>query len=100
MASINKIMQGEPTARDYYGAAIYFRESGRDLQKAKEWISTAIDMDGGKYWMYRQQALILAELNEKEAAILASKNSLELAKKAGNKDYIRLNNKSIAEWSK
>ena len=69
-------------------------------QKAKEWISTAIDMDGGKYWMYRQQALILAELNEKEAAIQASKNSLELAKKAGNKDYIRLNNKSISEWSK
>ena len=100
MASINKIMQGEPTARDYYGAAIYYRESGRDLQKAKKWISTAIDMDGGKYWMYRQQALILAELNEKEAAILASKNSLKLAEKEGNKDYIRLNKKSIAEWSK
>ena len=57
-------------------------------------------MDEGKYWMYRQQALILAELNEKEAAIQASKNSLKLAEKAGNKDYIRLNNKSIAEWSK
>ncbi len=99
MASINMVMRGKPTARDYYAAAIYFRESGRDLQKAKKWISTAIDMDGGKYWMYRQQALILAELNEKEAAILASKNSLKLAEKAGNKDYIRLNNKSIVEWS-
>ena len=100
MASISRIMQGEPTARDYYGAAIYFRESGRDLQKAKKWISTAIDMDGGKYWMYRQQALILVELNEKDAAILASKNSLRLAKEAGNQDYVRLNNKSISKWSK
>ena len=39
-------------------------------------------------------------IDEKEAAILASKNSLKLAKEAGNQDYIRLNNISIAEWSK
>ena len=100
MSSINKTMRGKPSARDYYGAAIYFRENGRDLQKAKKWIAKAIEMDGGKYWMYRQQALILADLNEKEAAILASKNSLRLAKESGNQDYIRLNNKSIKEWTK
>ena len=100
IASINKTMRGKPTASDYYGAAIYFRETGRDLKKAKKWIANAIDMDGGKYWMYRQQALILAELNEMDAAILASKNSLKLAKESGNQDYVRLNNKSISEWSK
>ena len=60
----------------------------------------AIEIDGGKYWMFRQQALILARLDEKEDAILASKNSLKLAKEAGNQDYIRLNNISITEWSK
>ncbi len=75
-------------------------ESGKNLQKAKKWIAKAIEIDGGKYWMFRQQALILAKLDEKEAAILASKNSLKLAKEAGNQDYIRLNNISIAEWSK
>jgi len=100
MASINQTMEGNPTARDYYLAAVYFKESGKNLQKAKKWITKAIEIDGGKYWMFRQQALILAKLDEKEAAILASKNSLKLAKEAGNQDYIRLNNISIAEWSK
>jgi len=83
-----------------YQAAVYYRESGRDLQKAKAWISKAIELDPDKYWMYRQQALILGELNEKDAAINAAKTSLELAIKAGNQDYVRLNEKSIAEWSK
>ena len=100
MASINQTMEGNPSARDYYLAAVYFKESGRNLQKAKRWIAKAIEIDGGKYWMFRQQALILAKLDEKEDAIIASKNSLELAKQAGNQDYIRLNNISIAEWSK
>ena len=53
-----------------------------------------------KYFVYRQQALILAALNDKKGAIVASKKSLELAKKEGNQDYIRLNTKAIKEWSK
>ena len=100
MASIEKTMQGEPKAQDYYSAAIYYRETGRDLKKAKDWISKAIEMDSGKYWMYRQQALILHALNENEAAIAASQTSLKLAIEAGNKDYVRLNEKAIEEWSK
>ncbi|MDA0794510.1 MAG: DUF2911 domain-containing protein [Bacteroidetes bacterium] len=100
MASIEKTMQGEPKAQDYYSAAIYYRETGRDLKKAKDWISKAIEMDSGKYWMYRQQALILHSLNENEAAIAASQTSLKLAIVAGNQDYVRLNEKAIEEWSK
>ena len=100
MASIEKTMNASPKAGDMYQAAVYYRESGRDLQKAKAWISKAIELDPDKYWMYRQQALILGELNEKDAAINAAKTSLELAIKAGNQDYVRLNKKSIAEWSK
>lgn len=100
MASIEKTMKGEPKSRDYYNAATYFRETGRNLKNAKKWIAKAIEMDDGKYWMYRQQALILNDLNEKEAAITASKTSLELAIVAGNQDYVRMNKKAIEEWSK
>ena len=50
--------------------------------------------------MYRQQSLILAELNDKEGAINAAKESLKLAKEAGNQDYVRLNTNAIEEWSK
>lgn len=65
MASIKETMKGTPKAGDLYQAAVYYRESGRDLQTAKKWIGKAIEMDPGKYWIYRQQALILADLNEK-----------------------------------
>ena len=99
MASIDKTMKGEPKSRDYYNAAIYYREAGKDLNKAKQWIAKAIEMDDGKYWMYRQQALILKALNETDAAIKASKTSLKLATEAGKQDYVRLNTKAIAEWS-
>jgi hypothetical protein len=50
--------------------------------------------------MYRQYALILAKRNDKKAALKAVKTSLELAEKAGNKDYVIMNKTSIAEWSK
>ncbi|MDG1191852.1 MAG: DUF2911 domain-containing protein [Flavobacteriaceae bacterium] len=100
MASIKETMKGTPKAGDLYQAAVYYRESGRDLQTAKKWIGKAIEMDPGKYWMFRQQAFILADLNEKEAAIKAAQSSLELAEKAGNQDYVRLNTKAIEEWSK
>ena len=100
MASIEKTMKGEPKAGDYYSAAVYYRETNRDLNKAKKWIAKAIEMNDGKYWMYRQQALILIALNEKEAAIAASKTSLELATEAGNQDYVRMNKNAIEEWSK
>ena len=99
MASIKKTMNGSPKAGDLYQAAVYYRESGRALQTAKKWIAKAIEMDPGKYWMYRQQSLILADLDEKEAAIEAAKSSLELAEKAGNQDYVRLNTRAIEEWS-
>lgn len=100
MASIEEVMKKNPSWRDYYSAAIYFRESNRNLEKAKKWIAKAIQLDGGKYFVYRQQALILAALNDKKGAINASKKSLDLAKKDGNQDYIRLNEKAINEWSK
>ncbi|MFQ3341545.1 MAG: hypothetical protein ACI9TK_001209 [Flavobacteriaceae bacterium] len=100
MASIKETMKGTPKAGDYYSAAIYYKETGRNLKQSKSWIAKAISMDDGKYWMYRQQSLILAGLMEKNAAIEAAKISLKLAEEAGNNDYIRLNTKSIEEWSK
>ncbi len=57
-------------------------------------------MNDNTYWYFRQQALILAELDEMEAAIEAAKKSLVRAEKAGNLDYVKLNTDSIADWSK
>ena len=100
MNTIEKTLSKNPAPSDYYKAAVYFRESGKDLKKAKKWIAYAIKKDPGKFWMYRQQALILIGLGEKKGAIEASENSLKYAKKAGNQDYVRMNTKTIAELSR
>ena len=100
-ASIDEVLKNDPKHRDFYSAAVYFLQENQDLNKAKEWISKAIaENDQEAYWYFRQQSLILAGLNEYDEAIEAAKKSLELATKAGNKDYVRLNTISIEEWSK
>jgi tetratricopeptide (TPR) repeat protein len=101
LESIEKTLNGEPKSGDYYQAAVYYLEENKDFKKAQKWIEKALDMrEKPAYWMYRQYALILAKRNDKKAALKAVKTSLELAEKAGNKDYVIMNKASIAEWSK
>jgi len=101
LESIEKTLSDEPKAGDYYQAAVYYLEENKDLKKAQGWMEKALDMrEKPVYWMYRQYALILAKRNNKKAALKAVKTSLELAEKAGNKDYVIMNRASIAEWSK
>mgnify|MGYP002008427703 FL=1 len=101
LESIEKTLSDEPKAGDYYQAAVYYLEENKDLKKAQGWMEKALDMrEKPVYWMYRQYALILAKRNNKKAALKAVKTSLELAEKAGNKDYVIMNKASIAEWSK
>lgn len=101
LESIEKTLSDEPKAGDYYQAAVYYLEENKDLKKAQGWMEKALDMrEKPVYWMYRQYALILAKRNDKKAALKAVKTSLDLAEKAGNKDYVIMNKASIAEWSK
>ena len=97
-ASIERTLAG-PSARDYYSAATYYYESDKDLEQAYTWIKKANEMEPGKFWMVRRQALIESKLGKKDAAIATAKKSKELAQTAGNMDYVRANEKSIKEWS-
>ncbi|MCH2488882.1 MAG: DUF2911 domain-containing protein [Flavobacteriales bacterium] len=97
-ASINQVMNG-PSANDYYAAAVYYLEAGKDINKAKSWIDTAIELrEQPAFWYHRQQSLIYAKAGDKKGAVQAAQKSLELAKAAGNDDYIALNKKSLKEW--
>ncbi|RMA64581.1 DUF2911 domain-containing protein [Ulvibacter antarcticus] len=97
-SSIDKVMNG-PDAGDYYSAAVYYLESGKDINQAKTWIDKAISMsETPRFWQYRQQSLIYAKAGDKKAAIKAANKSMEMAKEAGNDDYVALNKKSIAVW--
>jgi len=97
-ASIDRTMAG-PSADDYYTAAVYYLEAGKDINQAKTWIDKSIEMNKDPmFWQLRQKSLIYAKSGDKKGAIEAAKKSLELAKAAGNKDYIALNEKSLKEW--
>jgi len=99
MASIEKVIAG-PSKGEYYSIASYYHSSGKDLDKALEYINIATDGDNKKFWQVRRKALILADMGKKKEAIAAAQMSLELAKKAENMDYVKMNEASIAEWSK
>jgi len=98
MASISRVMDG-PSAGDYYAAASYYHDAGKDLKQALKWIQIANDAQP-RYWTMRKESLILADLGMKKEAIKAAQTSLKMAKEAGNKDYVRMNEASIAEWKK
>ncbi len=98
MVSIERTMNG-PTANDYFAAASYYHDSGKDMDKAYEWISKAVDMGGeDAYWVLRRKSLIEAEMGKKQEAIATAKKSLAAAKKAGNPDYVKMNEDSLKEW--
>lgn len=95
--SIEKIMQG-PSANDYFAAASYNYEAGKDLKQAQEWINKAVSMNDKAFWMSRKQSLIYAKLGDNKNAIAAAKVSLAAAKTAGNADYVKMNKDSLKEW--
>jgi hypothetical protein len=99
MASIKQVMNG-PSQGDYYNAAVYYHNSGKDLEQALAWMEKATEGDNPRFWQLRSKALLLADMGKYDAAIKAAKHSSELAQKAGNEEYVTMNNKSIEEWSK
>lgn len=98
-ANINSVMAG-PSAGDYYNAARYYRESKKDLKQALAWMNKSIDMGNKKFWVLRQKSLIEADLGDYKAAVSTATESLNMAKEAGNADYVKMNTDSIATWSK
>lgn len=98
MASINRVMEG-PSANDYYAAASYYLSAGKDMKKAHTWVKKA-NAENPQFWTLRTQSLIEAELGMTKEAIATAKKSLSMAKEAGNMDYVRMNEASIAEWQK
>ncbi len=99
MADIKAAMDG-PSANTYFAAGSYYFQEKKDMNQALAWVEKALEKGGEKFWIVRQKALILAELNRYKDAIAAAERSSELAKADGNADYPRMNDKSIAEWKK
>ncbi|HOJ91390.1 MAG TPA: DUF2911 domain-containing protein [Saprospiraceae bacterium] len=98
MKNIDKVLAG-PSSDDYYQAARYYFDSGKDLTQAVGWIQKANQMDA-KYWKLRVESMILAKLGRKSEAIEAAMKSKTMAAAEGNEEYVRMNEDAIKELTK
>jgi hypothetical protein len=89
MSQINNLMTKDNLP--YFNAAMYYMESGKDLNQALSWFNKAVELNPGAYYMYFQKASCLAKLGKKQEAITTATKSLELATLAKNPDYVKLN---------
>lgn len=97
LKSIEKVMAG-PSVFDYYRAAYYLHKTNTDLPRALTYIQKATGSETQRFFFYRTESLIYAELGRYEEAIASAKKSIELSRVAKNDDFVRLNEKSIREW--
>ncbi len=95
MAQINNLMNKDN--RPYFGAAMYYIEKGKDMNQALAWLDKAVEQNPNAFWIHHQRANTLARLGKKAEAKAAANKSMELAKTAKNDDYVRLNEKLLAE---
>lgn len=98
MKQIDEAMKGIPQ-NTYFRSAVYYLENGKDLNKALEWINLALK-ENERFFIVHQKAKIQAALGDYKGAIVTAQHSKELAIKEKNDDYVALNDKAIAEWSK
>jgi len=95
MASIDQAMMGEKPP--YFQAAFYYLDNNKDLKKANEWFAKAVEATPNAFWVRYQQAKGLAKAGKKAEAREAATKSKELAIEAKNDDYVKLNDKLLAE---
>lgn len=81
----------ERDTKPYYGAAFYYIENNKDLNKAVEWLDKAYAQNPEGFWILYQKARALKMLGKKSDAMTVSNKSIEMAKKAKNDDYVKLN---------
>jgi hypothetical protein len=94
MAQIEEIMNKDN--RPYFQAALYYLESGKDVNQALAWLDKAAEQQPNAFWVHHQRANALAKLGRKQEAKQTAQKSMELARQQKNEDYVRLNEKLIA----
>jgi hypothetical protein len=80
-------------------AAMFYYENNLDLALAKDWIEAAAMEQPDAVWIVYRKGLILKKMGDKEGALAAAKQALELAKKAQGElsaEYTRLSEGLIA----
>jgi hypothetical protein len=101
MAQIQeRVVNGKDVPVGLYAAAAgYYYENDKDMKQALEWMKKA-NANEPRYWNLLTQARIQAKMKDYKGAVKTAEQSMALAKKANNEDYVRMNEKAIAEWKK
>ena len=91
MKQIESAMAGT-TRGEYYTAAKYYYDNGKDMKKAYEWVKMA-NAKAERYWQLRLQAQIESKLGMKSEAKATLQKSSAAAQAAGNMGYAKANKK-------
>ena len=76
---------------NYFQAAVYYLENGKDLKQAHTWITEAAKANPKAFWVLHQKAKIEKALGDKTAATASANASLKAAQAADNRDYQVMN---------
>ena len=100
MQEIETKIKENPTGLTYYEAARYLQEEEKEPASAKLWLQQAHTLLGDTYYIHRVWALVEAQLGNYKDAIAHADVSKKLAAGEGKDEFVRLNERSIAAWSK
>ncbi|MGN6801455.1 MAG: DUF2911 domain-containing protein [Ginsengibacter sp.] len=81
----------------YYQAANFYYDYDKNYQKALEYINKATEQNPKAYFMFLQKARIQQALGDKKGARESATKTIELAKEAGNADYVNFANKLLQQ---
>lgn len=100
MAEIEeKTSKPDATVDTYFSAADYYYQKGIHLDKALVWANKVIETNK-EYWAYQLVARVAAKQGNCAVALPNAEKSMELAKKAGDDAYIKLNQAVFAQCKK
>jgi hypothetical protein len=95
MKNIETAMKPGDT-RPYFQAANYYYDNDKDLKQALAWSEKAIEQNNA-FYVVHLKAKIQMKMKDYNGAIETAKESRRLAQEAQNEDYVRMNDKIIAD---
>lgn len=95
MESIDASMKSDKP--EYFRAAGYYFDNGKDLKKALEWATKATEENPKAFYMFNLKARIEYKLGDKAAGKASAEKSIALAKEAKNEDYVSLGEKLLSD---
>ncbi|HMO60918.1 MAG TPA: DUF2911 domain-containing protein [Ferruginibacter sp.] len=77
--------------KPYWQAAQFYTEYDKNLPRALDYVTKASEAYPKAFWVLLYKANIQKSMGDVAGALASSKLSMQLAKEAGNEDYVRMN---------